>query len=79
MNITDHVFEKTKIAGQSRCVAYTLTLICTSALAHYDTAGAGASITLLTKKKVRIQPCQLFAHDGNNILFTIQDFCGYDF
>ena len=26
MNITDHVFEKTKIAGQSRCVADTHTL-----------------------------------------------------
>ena len=25
MNITDHVFEETKIAGQSRCVADTLT------------------------------------------------------
>jgi len=25
MNITDHVFEETKIAGQSRCVAETLT------------------------------------------------------
>jgi hypothetical protein len=25
MNITDHVFEKTKIAGQSRCVADTHT------------------------------------------------------
>ena len=25
MNTTDHVFEETKIAGQSRCVAETLT------------------------------------------------------
>jgi len=25
MNITDHVFEESKIAGQSRCVADTLT------------------------------------------------------
>ena len=27
MNITDHVFEETKIAGQSRCVAETLTKV----------------------------------------------------
>lgn len=26
MNTTDHVFEETKIAGQSRCVAETLTI-----------------------------------------------------
>jgi hypothetical protein len=29
MNITDHVFEETKIAGQSRCVADTLTPLST--------------------------------------------------
>jgi len=27
MNITDHVFEETHIAGQSRCVAETLTKV----------------------------------------------------
>jgi len=34
MNTTDHVFEETKIAGQSRCVAETLTCKRVSKINH---------------------------------------------